>query len=74
MVVLAWSKDPESYASSSVATGRNSRARQVIDDDQDEKRYPGPPGWGGWYGRPKTSRRKKRVHLAKISKMPRIEF
>jgi len=28
------------------ATGRASHARQVKGDDQDEKGYPGPPGWG----------------------------
>jgi hypothetical protein len=28
------------------ATGRASHARQVKNDDPDEKGYPGPPGWG----------------------------
>jgi hypothetical protein len=37
MVGLAWSKEPESYASSSKATGRVSCARQVKADDPDEK-------------------------------------
>ena len=32
-VGLAWSKDPESYAGGSVATGRLSNARQVKEDD-----------------------------------------
>ena len=41
-----WPNDPESYAGSSVATGRDSHARQVKGDDPDEKGYPGPPGWG----------------------------
>ena len=41
---LVWSEDPESYAGGSVATGKVSHAEQVLDDDQDEKRYPGPPG------------------------------
>lgn len=68
MVVLAWSEDPESCAGGSVTTGKVSHARQVIDDDQDEKRYPGSPRSGVWYVRPKTSRRKKRVHLAKNPK------
>jgi len=45
VVVFAWLKDPESYAGGSVATGRVSHTRQVIDDDQEEKRYPGPPCW-----------------------------
>jgi hypothetical protein len=43
---LAWSKDPESYASSSTATGWGSHARQAKGDYPDKKRYPGPPGWG----------------------------
>jgi hypothetical protein len=37
MVGLAWSEDPESYASSSIATGRVSHARQVKADDPDDK-------------------------------------
>ena len=43
---LVWSNDSESYASGSVATGSASHAGQVKDDDPDEKKYPGPPGWG----------------------------
>jgi hypothetical protein len=35
MVGLAWSNDPESYAGSSVATGRVSLARQVKGGDPD---------------------------------------
>jgi len=46
VVGLAWSKDPESSAGSSVATGRASHARQVKGDDPDKKGYTGPPGWG----------------------------
>jgi hypothetical protein len=45
VVVLAWSKCPESVACGSVATGMVFHVRQVIDEDQDEKRYPDPPGW-----------------------------
>ena len=45
MVGLAWSKDPGTYAGSSVA-GRAIHAKQVKCDDRDEKGYPGPPGWG----------------------------
>jgi hypothetical protein len=45
---LAWSEDPESYAGSSVATGRVSHAGQVKGDDPDKKGYIGPPGW--WLG------------------------
>jgi hypothetical protein len=45
-----WSKDPENCAGGSAATGRVSLARQAIDDDQDEKRYPGPPDWRGGGG------------------------
>jgi hypothetical protein len=41
-----WSNDPESYAGSSVATGRVSLAGQVKGDDPDQKGYPDPPGWG----------------------------
>jgi hypothetical protein len=36
VVGLAWSNDPESYADSSVATGRASHARHVEDDDPDK--------------------------------------
>jgi hypothetical protein len=50
VVGLAWSNDPESYASGSVATGRVSHAGQVKGDDPDEKGYPGPPGWGLGHG------------------------
>jgi len=46
VVGFAWSKDPESYAGSSVTTGRASHAGQIKDDDPDERGYPGPPGWG----------------------------
>jgi hypothetical protein len=42
---LEWLKDPESYASGSVATGGASLAGQVKGDDQDEKGYSGPSGW-----------------------------
>jgi hypothetical protein len=42
---LAWSHDPEIYASGSVATGRISHAGQVKEDDPDKKGYPGPQGW-----------------------------
>ena len=41
-----WSNDPETYAGSSVATGRASHARHVEGDDPDKKEYPGPLGWG----------------------------
>jgi hypothetical protein len=43
---LAWSKDTESYASGSTATGRGSHTRQVKGDDPDKKGYLGPQGWG----------------------------
>jgi len=46
VVGLAWSNDPESYASGSKATDGASHARQVKGDDPDKKGYPGPPGWG----------------------------
>jgi len=41
VVGLVWSNDPETYAGSSVATGRASHFRHP-----DKKGYPGPPGWG----------------------------
>jgi hypothetical protein len=50
VVGLAWSHDPESYAGSSVATGRVSHAGQVKGNDPEEKGYPGPPGWGLGHG------------------------
>jgi len=45
VVGLARSFEPESYAGSSLATGRVSHARQVKGDGPDKKRHPGPPGW-----------------------------
>ena len=57
-----WSYDPESYAGSSVATGRASHARQVKGDDPDKKGYPGPPGWGLGV-RLTTSPRKKNTDM-----------
>ena len=41
---LAWSNDPESYASFNIATGRTTQAIRVKGDDPGKKRYPGPPG------------------------------
>jgi len=38
-------EDPESYASSIIATGRVSHAGQVKADDPDDKGYPVLPGW-----------------------------
>jgi hypothetical protein len=46
VVWLAWSNDPENYASGSVATGRASKAGEVENDDPDINGYPGPLGWG----------------------------
>jgi hypothetical protein len=45
-VGLVWSNYLESYAGGSIATGRDTYARWVKDDDPDEKGYPDPPGWG----------------------------
>jgi hypothetical protein len=42
VVGLAWSNDPESDGSGSVAAGRASNAGQVKGDDPDKKVYPGP--------------------------------
>jgi hypothetical protein len=39
VVGIAWSYDSDSYAGSSVATGRVSNARQVKGDDPDKKGY-----------------------------------
>jgi hypothetical protein len=39
-----WSKDPESYAGGSLATGRAFLAGQVDGDDVDEERHPQPQG------------------------------
>ena len=50
MVGLVWSDDPESYAGSSIATGRASHARPVKGDDPDKKGYPDPPGCGVGHG------------------------
>jgi hypothetical protein len=58
VVELAWSSDPDNYASSSVANNRVFHAGQVKDDDPVEKRYPGPSGWGLGV-RPTTSSGKK---------------
>jgi hypothetical protein len=55
---LAWSYDPESYASGSVAAGSVSHAGQVKGDNPDKKRYPGPPGWGFGVGLPAPPRKK----------------
>ena len=41
-----WSSDLESYAGSSIATGRVTQAGKVKGDDPDKKGHPGPPGWG----------------------------
>ena len=43
---FVWSNNPESYAGSSLATGRASRARQVKSDDPEKKGRPESPGWG----------------------------
>jgi hypothetical protein len=45
-VELEWSRHPESFACSIVATGRASNAGQVKGDDPDQKGYPGLPRWG----------------------------
>ena len=45
MVGLAWSNDPESDGSGSVAVGRGCSAGQVKGDDPDKKVYPGLSHW-----------------------------
>jgi len=71
VVGLAWSKDPASYAGGSLPTGRVSHAGQFKGDGSDEKRYPGPAGWG--LGVRPTSPRKK-VYVEKTSKIPGNEL
>lgn len=46
LVGLAWSKDPDSYAGGSVATGGDSHTTQGKNNDPDKKGQAGPPGWG----------------------------
>ena len=48
VVGLVWSKNPDSYAGGSVATGRASRVEQVKSDDPDEKGYTLVLQVGGW--------------------------
>ena len=50
LVRLAWSKDPENYASGSAGTATTSYARQVKGDNPDKKGYPGLPVWGWGVG------------------------
>jgi hypothetical protein len=61
-----WS-DPESYAGSSVVTGRASHAGQVVSDGPDENGYSGPPGWGLGVGLTSPS---KRADIEKTSEVP----
>ena len=65
---LAWSKDPESYAGGSVATGTTSHARQVKGDDPEEKGYAGPPCCGSGVRRMTSPR--KNVFVQNTSKTP----
>jgi hypothetical protein len=46
VVEFECSRDPESYAGGSVATGRVTLDGQVKGYEPDEEGYPGPPGWG----------------------------
>ena len=46
VVELAWSMDPESYASSNVDTGKASRVGHIKGDDPDKKGYPSSPECG----------------------------
>jgi hypothetical protein len=43
-----WSKDPESYAGGSLATGRASLAGHVDGDDPDKERHPPTPRCYVW--------------------------
>jgi hypothetical protein len=51
VVGLERSYELESYAGSSLASGRISHARQVKGDGPEKKGYLGPPGWGPVTGR-----------------------
>jgi len=64
VVGLAWSNDPDSYAGSSLATGRAFHARRVEGDDPVKKGYNGPTGWGFDVGQT-TPPHKKYVLLRK---------
>jgi len=44
VVGLAWSKETDSYAGGSVATGGDSHTTQVNNTDSDKKGQAGPPG------------------------------
>jgi hypothetical protein len=68
VVGFVCSNDPESYVGSSVATGRVSLAGQVKGDDPDQKRYPGPPGWG--LGVRLTTSHRKNYHCYGTQKKP----
>jgi hypothetical protein len=63
-----WSSDPERYAGSSIATGRETHAGQVKGDDPGEKGHPGPSGWGLGVGL--TTPSPKKSYATKTSKMP----
>jgi len=60
VVGLAWPNDPESYASSGIATGRASCARYVKGDDPDKKGY---PGWGLGMGLTTPPRKKRNCRV-----------
>jgi hypothetical protein len=53
-----------------MATGRDTRAGQVKDDDPDKKGHPGPPSLGLGVG--VTNPPRERTYVEKTSKMPRI--
>ena len=61
---FAGCNDPESYAGSSVATGRANLARQAKGEHTDKERYTGPPGWGlgRWASTPSPE---KKTHMLK---------
>jgi hypothetical protein len=68
---LVWSHDPESYAGSSNATGRASRARQAKGDDPDKNGYPGPPVWG--FGVGLTTPHSKKLIVTKVEQSNKLE-
>jgi hypothetical protein len=64
VIGLAYLEDRECYAGGSIATGRVSLAGQYEGERSDDKRYPGPPGWG-WRRWTSTPILTKKCSLAK---------
>jgi hypothetical protein len=57
------------------ATGRASHAKHVKGDDPDEKRYPGPPGWGGGvFGVGLTTPHIKKLIVTKVEQRNKLDI